>query len=228
MPHDIEALWRRIDAALERHAPLVRTTLREPAKDKEIAALEKAVGVALPEDLKRSWRIHDGQDDRGQDACLFGDFPFHSLDAVRDERELTREVAGTLGHLNQKDDPEAWVALVAEEIGTIDGPVKARDYHPRWVPIGSVNGDVFRYVDLDPAAGGTVGQVIEVDPECVSWRVLAPSFGDFLARYADALEAGKISWDDPEAGSAALFPAGAPGIPEYLRAYDVEDADEDE
>jgi hypothetical protein len=94
------------------------------------------------------------------------------------------------------------------------------------VPIGSFNGDVFRYVDMDPAPGGTVGQVIEVDPEAVSWRVLAPSFGDLLARFADALEAGAVEWD-AEDDAASWLPPAEEGMPDYLRGHaPPEDDDE--
>lgn len=219
MPHDIPTLWRRIDAALERHAPAVRATLAGPAREKDIAALEKKLGVPLPPDLRQSWAIHDGQDpEAAEDQPLFGDMPFHGLAAVADEREQARELAKMLGQLKQVDDFVAWHALVADGIGTIDGPVKARDYDPAWVPIGSFNGDVFRYVDLDPAPGGAIGQVIEVDPEAVSWRVLAPSFGDLLARLADELEAGTVDWEDGENGSGSWFPASGE-MPAYLRAH---------
>jgi cell wall assembly regulator SMI1 len=227
MTDDIESLWHRIDAALARCAPAVRESLAGPAREKDLAALEKDLGVALPEDLRRSWSVHDGQGEDAEDAALFCDFPFHSVATVREARKETRELAKMLGQLKQVDDPVAWAAMVADGIGFVEGPVKARDYNPLWVPISSFNGDVFRYIDLDPAPGGERGQVIEVDPEAVSWRVLAPSFGALLARYAEALEAGRINWDDPgDAGSGALFPAGEPGMPEYLRGHLV-DKEED-
>ncbi len=218
MAHDIEGLWRRIDAALGKHAPAVLETLSGPASAKQLAALEKELGQPVPDDLRRSWAVHDGQDDEVEEHQLFADFPFYGVARARAARKEGRVVAKMLGVDKQKDDLVAWHALVADGIGSIDGPVKARDHHEAWLPIGACNGDVFRYLDLDPAPGGTLGQVIEVDPESVSWRVLAPSFGDLLARYAEALEAGAIDWDAPEA--CALFPLPDMGsMPGYLRAH---------
>lgn len=224
MAHDIETLWRRIDAALGKHAPAVLETLSGPASGKQLAALEKELGQPLPDDLRRTWAVHDGQDDEIEEHLLFADFPFYGVARARAARKEGRVVAKMLGVDKQTDDLVAWHALVADGIGSIDGPVKARDHHDAWLPIGACNGDVFRYLDLDPAPGGTVGQVIEVDPESVSWRVLAPSFGDLLARYAEALEAGAIDWDEPE--SCALFPPPDTGsMPEYLRAHAPPPAD---
>jgi cell wall assembly regulator SMI1 len=218
MAHDIESLWRRIDAALGKHAPAVLETLSGPASAKSLAALEKELGQPVPDDLRRSWAVHDGQDDEVEQHLLFADFPFYGVARTRAARKEARVVAKMLGVDKQADDLVAWHALVADGIGSIDGPVKARDHHEAWLPIGAYNGDVHRYLDLDPAPGGTVGQVIEVDPESVSWRVLAPSFGDLLARYADALEAGAVDWDEPDA--CALFPPpDAASMPEYLRAH---------
>jgi cell wall assembly regulator SMI1 len=228
MTHDIAALWRRIDTALARHAPAVLDSLAGPAKAATLARLEAELGAPLPDDLKSSWAIRDGQDaDAGDDQLgLFGDFPWLSVAAVRAERKEMRELAKTLGQLDQGDDFAAWHALVADGIGFIDGPVKARDYHPLWIPIGSFDAGVFRYVDLDPAPGGRVGQVIEIDVEGLAWRVLAPSFADLLARFADALEAGELDWTDPDT-FAALFPRGDGGMPAWLREHaPTEDTDE--
>ncbi|MGQ0799161.1 MAG: SMI1/KNR4 family protein [Pseudomarimonas sp.] len=220
MDHDIEALWRRIDAALGKHAPAVLETLSGPASAKPLAALERELGQPVPDDLRRAWAVHDGQDDELEDHLLFVDLPFYGVAAARAARKEGREVAKLLGIDNEQDDFVAWHALVDDGIGSIDGPVKARNFNAAWVPIGAFNGDVFRYVDLDPAPGGRVGQVIEVDPESVSWRVLAPSFGDLLARFADALDAGEIDWDEADTSWGTLFPlADEVPMPEYLRAH---------
>lgn len=220
MAHDIETLWRRIDAALGAHAPAVLETLSGPASAKSVAALEKELGQPVPEDLRRAWAVHDGQDDELEEHMLFVDFPFYGVAAARAARKDGLDVAKLLGADKEQDDYVAWHALVDDGIGSIDGPVKARSYSAAWLPIGAFNGDVFQYLDLDPAPGGTVGQVIEVDPESVSWRVLAPSFGDLLARFADALDADEIDWNDTDTSWGKLFPpADEVVMPAYLRAH---------
>lgn len=213
---NIDQLWSRIEAALSRQAPEVLATLGKPAKLDAIAKLEAEFGLPLPDALKSSWARHDGQNVDDESLALFVDFPFFSIKAVRAERKEMLALAKSMGNLKDSDDLVAWAALVEDGVGSIEGPVKARDFHPKWLPICSVNGDVFRYLDFDPAPGGEVGQVIEVDPEGVSWRVVARSFAAFLERFADALDAGKMDWDEPDtAGSGALFPRHE-GLPAYL------------
>lgn len=216
----IEALWTRLQAALAKHAPAVLESLGKPAKAASVAKLEAEFGMQIPGALKRSWAIHDGQDRDDDSNLLFVDFPFFSVAAVREEMKQMRVVAKSLGTIDDQDDFVAWHALVADGVGTIDGPVKARDFNPKWLPIGSVNGNIFRYIDLDPAPGGTLGQVIEVDPEGVSWRVVAASFAALLERFTVALEAGQLGWDDPDCGLGALFVHDdAEAMPAYLAAH---------
>ena len=42
------------------------------------------------------------------------------------------------------------------------------------------------YVDVDPAPGGTVGQVIRFAGDGDEWLVIAPSFADYLQQVIDA------------------------------------------
>jgi hypothetical protein len=50
-------------------------------------------------------------------------------------------------------------------------------------------------IDLDPAAGGVVGQLLEFDHEVGPRCVLAPSFTAWLQRIATGLEEGKFVCD---------------------------------
>lgn len=64
-------------------------------------------------------------------------------------------------------------------------------YSPDWIPVMDFNADVFWALDFDPVQAGVNGQLIEVDWEATSWRVVARSFADFLAGYVQNLEAGE-------------------------------------
>ena len=54
---------------------------------------------------------------------------------------------------------------------------------------GTMNGDVFWFLDLDPAPGGTPGQVVRVDVKCSMWDVLAPSWRRRLLDHAGDVKA---------------------------------------
>ena len=57
----IDATWQRIETWLVQNAPQIMQGLAPGATEEEIAAAEKIPGVALPEEVRDSYRIHDGQ-----------------------------------------------------------------------------------------------------------------------------------------------------------------------
>jgi len=78
-----------------------------------------------------------------------------------------------------------------------DGPVKAVWWSCRWIPVTVIAGSTWHHcVDLDPAPGGTSGQVIEIADDDSARRVVAPSFRAFLERVAADLESGRYAVDD--------------------------------
>src|SRR4051795_11911270 len=60
-PAPVAESWLRIETWLEEHLPAVRATLRPGISEKDLAKFEKLVGRALPEDVRESRLIHDGQ-----------------------------------------------------------------------------------------------------------------------------------------------------------------------
>lgn len=91
---------------------------------------------------------------------------------------------------------EFWKDRIKSSVIFVKGAVKPLLRHPKWLPFTCMNGDVFRYLDFDPAPGGTEGQVIEVDPEGCSYQVLANSLDDALKMYANQLESGKYKVEE--------------------------------
>ena len=91
---------------------------------------------------------------------------------------------------------EFWLDRVSKGVIFIKGLVKPTFLHPKWISVTCMNGDVLRYLDFDPAFGGTPGQVIEVDVESCTYEVLASSFENFLKLYAQQLSDGVYEVDD--------------------------------
>jgi cell wall assembly regulator SMI1 len=58
----VKAEWDRIHTWLEANAPVGYGSLREGASVRAIEAAETAIGLELPDDIKASYCIHDGQD----------------------------------------------------------------------------------------------------------------------------------------------------------------------
>ena len=60
-PAPVAESWRRVEAWLGEHLPAVRASLRPGVSKRDLNKFEKALGRALPEDVRESWLIHDGQ-----------------------------------------------------------------------------------------------------------------------------------------------------------------------
>jgi cell wall assembly regulator SMI1 len=65
----MDEIWDRIEAWLAQHAPAVLAGLNGPATEQELDATERALGVTLPEDVRASYRRHNGQPDRQVGRC---------------------------------------------------------------------------------------------------------------------------------------------------------------
>jgi cell wall assembly regulator SMI1 len=79
-----------------------------------------------------------------------------------------------------------------------EGAIRPVHWNTRWVPISHNNGGDHQCIDLDPARGGTVGQVIQFSHEVGPVRVLAVGFGAWLRTYAEELDAGHYRYDPDE------------------------------
>ena len=70
------------------------------------------------------------------------------------------------------------------------GPIQPVWWHQHWIPFGRDLAGNHCCLDLIPAPGGTVGQVIDRDHEAGPARVLASSFLEVLSAFASDLESG--------------------------------------
>ncbi|MFI5643247.1 SMI1/KNR4 family protein [Kitasatospora sp. NPDC051705] len=166
----MQEIWARIEAALGRIAPEVVAAMPPGATEEEIAAVEAVIGVELPEDVRESYRCHDGLP-----GVLIGwHDALHSLAAMADDWRERVVDAG---------DPP-WDER--EEDGVIRRDVA---WSAGWIPvIGIGNGDVI-CIDLDPPTPERRGQIIDWSHE--GWRARYESAGlrEFLERFAADLEA---------------------------------------
>ncbi len=209
----IEAAWERIERWLGEHLPGALENLRGPATADALAGLESTLPLALPEGLRASLARHDGETDNGPPNAT--DHWLLPADEIASHWTLQQQLAAQEGGAD--DTPAFWKSQIEDGIITVDGPVKPLVGSARWIPISSLNGDVIRYLDFDPAPGGTPGQVIEIDAECCSHRVLAESFAAFFERYADDLEAGRYRVEHGAIVDSREGEMAAPGMPDYLR-----------
>ncbi|MFD0823640.1 SMI1/KNR4 family protein, partial [Micromonospora zhanjiangensis] len=154
-----------------------------------IDAVEAALGAPLPPDFRASLAIHNGTDPGPTlPAADPSPVPLTFLCDTDQIISLTRMWRDGFNPEPDWDDPQVWAHQVDEAMIGLSGPVRPIIGSPGMVVVGDMNGDVQWLLDLDPAPGGTPGQVVRVDVECSSWDVLAPSWADLLVRYAEDLE----------------------------------------
>jgi cell wall assembly regulator SMI1 len=177
--------WRRIENWLRAHDPGTLATLRPGATPEALAATEAALGVALPDDLRASILLHDGQErsttTQALPALIEG-VEFLSLDEMRVQWAI-------------------WQELLADgefDRVTSDASAGVRPdwWNARWIPL-TYDGSGNHYcADLDPAPGGTAGQIITMWHDEATRALIVPSFGAWLAAFAADLDAGHYAYDD--------------------------------
>ncbi|WNC86604.1 SMI1/KNR4 family protein [Thermosynechococcus sp. QKsg1] len=178
---------------MRNHAPNVLEGLNPPASAAEIARVESAIGLPLPPCFKEFLSLHNGES--GIVGALLGDGnKLLSCDDIIQQYELDQDIGRSC------QDPDFfsisfWKSRVASQVIFIKGAVKPLIYHPHWIPITCMNGDILRYINLDPAPTGTIGQVIEVCDENCSYEVLANSFEELLSHDAQQLIAGDYQFN---------------------------------
>ncbi|MFG2049684.1 SMI1/KNR4 family protein [Micromonospora sp. NPDC048935] len=180
--------WARIEAGLSSVLPASLRLLNAPAPAPAIDVVEAALGVALPPDFRASLRVHNGTDPGlTLPSPEPSPVPLTNLCDTDQLVEMTRVWRDNHHPDPDWDDPQVWAYLVDTKMLCLNGPVRPIVGSPGAVVVGDMNGDVWWLLDFDPAPGGTPGQVVRVDVECVSWDVLAPSWTQLLVRYAEDL-----------------------------------------
>jgi len=189
-----------MDDALEKilswaktHSIQTLQNLNPPASDKDISEVETVVGHELPTPFKNLLRRFDGENDASWLALLGNGNQVLSCKVIIERYKQWVELAEEIEP--EMDTVEYWRDRVESNVIYVRGTVKPLFRHPKWIPFTCMNGDVYRFIDFDPAPGGVVGQVIEVDPESCSYQVLANGLDEALLNYFTELESGKYRVD---------------------------------
>ncbi len=176
MSSDLEHKWQRILAWHKRNVPRGMFRLARGVSEKRITDLEKLIGQPLPEDVRKSFRLHDGT--AGTWLLFHGAvMPLGEIARMWERYREWQKTGYGIG-------PD-W------ETNALRGPIKPIWWSTRRIPITDNGGGDPVMLDLDPARGGCRGQVIAYNHEIGPLHVLARSFAGWLGKIADGLEAGK-------------------------------------
>jgi cell wall assembly regulator SMI1 len=199
----VAASWRTIEGVLWENAHSVYRALRKPATETQIARLARLVPAKLPREFVQSLKTHDGLRDSylGQNRL----FDYYALLPVA---AIIAEYKGICALQAQDPIGGSWAGADA-------GVRNDARFRPGWVPFMDADGDKL-VLDLDPAPGGTCGQVFEWSSTGSTHnRVLASSFSEWLAGLADTLVKRRFGLDEFGGiwlgGVPTADPSAAPG-----------------
>ena len=141
--------------------------LNPPATDADLTALQQQLGVTLPADYLQVLQQHDGQ--RGLADGLFDGQEFLSAQNVLAQWRIWKRLHDAGEFQALRSSPAAGV----------------RDdwWNPRWIPFSHDGGGNHLCLDLDPAPGGAVGQVISLWHDSGERTVQEASFGAWFTRW---------------------------------------------
>ena len=189
--YPIKAAWKRLKRWCRAELPEHAGADSPPATAKEIADFEAAIGQNLPNDVRESCRVYNGQ--CAGPGIVFG----LAVDPLRDC--LNNWKTWVEGYESVLKDSTA-DDLAARCSSFPAGFVRQLYFDRGWIPLTYDSGGNHIGVDLNPGPKGTRGQVIKFGRDDEFHTVLALSWGQFLTDIADELEAGNFRLDtsDPD------------------------------
>lgn len=181
----MEEILERIENWLRNNAPQVLKTLQSGASKGQISELEEFLAVKFPDDVKSLYLIYNGQS--SFDCGLLDDLEFLSLERIKDEWSVWKELLDD--GIFQDDDGQ-------DQGSNPDLGIRNVWWSPQWIPL-TYDGSGNHYcLDLNPAEGGTNGQIITMWHDDDERKIVAPGFRAWLQQYADGLESGQFIFSD--------------------------------
>ncbi len=165
-------IWHRIERWFKGHAHNKAFSIG--ATESEMLGVENILNLDFPEDLRESYKIHNGIE---KDASFFGNRYLMCLRSIVAFWILWRDSL-------EKGELAGWKVKPK-------GPIKPVRWSLGWIPIMDDSVGDYVCVDMDPAEGGQIGQVFQLWKAEGPDQVLANSFREWLSKYAEELEAGQ-------------------------------------
>lgn len=225
-PPPVRHSWKRIDAWAEENYPELWDQLGEGATTNDLNDLEHQLDCSLPQDVRESLGIHDGQERGGTPTgIIFGSMLMDCEEIVQEwdtwrrvNHQFLLETANAKPTTPSKafggsseassskqrpsssssaGNPDEWRQNLQSRQDSVPPMAVQKAYaHAGWIPLVRDWGGNNLAVDLDPGPGGRWGQIILFGRDYDTKYVVARSWAAFLALVADDLNSGKWYVDE--------------------------------
>ena len=175
---DISSTFQQIIDIVRDIAPAAANNFFPPASEKKLASLA-ARTPELPDDLFALLRLHDGEGKESDfDSLLPNGVMLMGVDVIIDLHD--EEIK--MGRFSPKNIHNSATPAKFKTAG----PVKAVFDHATRVPFADGPAEIW-LIDLDPAPGGQIGQIVRENYEADYACVIAPSLSALFERYLTEL-----------------------------------------
>lgn len=218
----VQHSWRRIDHWADENYPELYDQLCEGATNNDLNDLEHQLDCSLPQDVRDSLMVHDGQERGGiPTGIIFGSMLMDCEEIVQEwenwrrvnhqyllETSVTKPAtpskafggsseASSSRQSPAPSNPGMWRNdLMARQDCIPPNSVQKVYAHTGWIPLVRDWGGNNLAVDLAPGPNGQWGQIILFGRDYDTKYVVARSWAAFLAMVADDLNSGKWFVDE--------------------------------
>jgi cell wall assembly regulator SMI1 len=184
---NMREIWLQIDSWLASNAPVVLASLQPGADDGAIRDAESLLGVSFPNNVRESYRIHDGQ--RAERVS-------HPL--LDDGWELL-SLQGMVAHW------KSWASALDKGVfqnaaARPQPPIQGNWWHPAWIPVATCHTGSNICLDLAPSEKGHYGQLIAVLHDDPARHLVAGGWSEWLTHFLHDLHRGMYFYSDDHAG----------------------------
>lgn len=172
--------WTKIESWLKANCPSIYEDLEGPCSDSEIHAAEAALSAKLPPEAVQIYRRHNGQG--GGSAPLAGKWEFLSLRDMVAQWDIQRKLMNKESFANAKAHAK--------------GTVRPVWWSLSWLPVFYNGSGDLQCIDLDPAPGGEVGQIVVYRHDRDLRECIASNLLELLETFAADLESGAYEIKD--------------------------------
>jgi cell wall assembly regulator SMI1 len=175
----MKELWDKIEQRLTGLGCLQEMRLGQGATTESLEALERHIGISLPDSVKSFLLIHDGQKGFG----LIQGEGLLSVDGIRKQWDMWRSI----------DEEEMNIDCADFMASEPAGHIRPMYTNRLWIPLTSDGGGNHIGLDYDPDSLGTIGQVIAFGRDEDTKRLLANDFVTFVMQCISWLDC--VKWN---------------------------------